>query len=200
MCFGTVFAACDDGEKTQPEFFTVTINSADGGYKIIRCEDSDVVARSSNGELEETFLLTATKGEGRCYRVMFDYVDGLETPDYIEEYLAIGAPIEVEGLYSSIDSEELVTIRTNNAFGSWTVYRVADDVAVGTGPFTTDEGDEWHSYKLEATAASPGIEYKIYYGDIDGCTTPDATKFELIAGNPMSFTANYQCDSSDTDI
>ncbi len=199
-----VFAifGCEDKKKdtlVQDEVFTVTMNASEGGYKILTCEESDVVGSSSNGELEKTFFLPAEESPGRCYRVVFDFLEGFYTPEYVEENLIIGAPVEVEGEYISSESTELTTVKTNITDGRWTIERTSDGVTVGAGPNVPNEGDEMHSYTLTCNPNSPGLMYKVYFGDVTGCDTPSPYTFSLVCGSPMNFVGTYQCDSQDTD-
>jgi hypothetical protein len=187
-------AACNEKDNTQDEAFSVTINSDEGGYRIQTCDDSNVVASSSSGELEETFFIPAEKSPGRCYRVIFDYLDGFYTPDYIEKQLIIGAPVDVEGKYKSSQGTEMITIKANITNASWWIEQTSDGTTVGSGPAIPDEGDEIHSYELWCNPETPGLGYKVYFGDVAGCTTPDPKSFELICEEPKDITGTYLCN------
>ena len=164
----------------------VTTNNDGGSYTIYTVVGAPVAAGS--GSEVSTFELDASPAPGIGYRIEFSEVAGCISPQPINFNLEAGNSLAFLGVYQCQAEPSVGTIQvsTNLETGSYTLYTV-----VGTH-VASGSGSEVSSFELDAVA-SPGMGYRIVFGEVENCTTPQPIYFNLVTDEVETFIGEYSC-------
>ena len=186
-----------DGSVINYESVTVNSNINEGSYTIYRTSDNAVMdfgpAIPGNGTQDTIHLLPSVPFPGVGYEIVFNSVDDYITPDNIVFSLIDGIPHDYTGEYMPDEggiTYESVTVNTNIAYGSYSIYRTGDDAFMGAGPAVPGQGTVGTIFLLPSIPF-PGVGYEIVFDDVPNYTTPPNKVFSLIEGEPFQWTGYY---------
>jgi hypothetical protein len=185
-----------EGTEVLYENVTVNTNINSGAYTIYRTPDNAVMgfgpSTPGEGTMATIHSLPAGAGEpGIGYKIVFANVLGYVKPADIYLNLVDGSPQSFTGVYSfGGTAYESVTVNTNIANGSYTIYKTSDDSFVGAGPAVPGQGTVGTTFLLPS-GSTPGVGYRIEFGDVSGYSTPLTKFFNLVTGTPFTWTGYY---------